>query len=50
MEREVHGEFVGMQFVTVEVIAEMYEIEVEKMELFCWRCLPREKGGSKRRW
>jgi hypothetical protein len=49
MEREVHGEFVIMEFVAIEVIAEVCEIlVVEKTEFCCWRCLPGEKGGGER--
>ena len=50
VERKVHGEFVSMEFVTVEVSTKMFKIMVKKLELFSWRCLPGEKTGSKGIW
>ena len=43
-EREVHGKFVDVEFVAVKVIAEVFEVVVEKMKLFTWGSLPGEKS------
>ncbi len=48
VEREVHGIFVSMEGVVIKVSAEVCEVVVEKTELFCWGCLPGEKGRGER--
>ena len=50
VEGEVHGEFVSVEFIAVEVSAKIFKVVVKKMELFSWRCLPREKTRSKGGW
>ena len=46
VEREIHGEFVGMESVGIEMITEVKKIVVEEAELFGWSCLPGEEGGG----